>query len=235
MKFAQNKKFSLLLCCLGLLALSGLASCSTAAKTTPAATTDPVAAPEVAASATRPLVYGINVVIPQGWVVDSSADKGVAEKAEIDSHLAKGERVGILNLFRPKENSTNVANGQIFLALVSRTGNAFLPEADVQGATPADLANFSQAMVERERELAATQKRGSTVLDWKIEKAQVGGNLALVQRGRIKHPEGVAVQFNVDVYLPNNAGLMIRSMADESAPGTEAILRSFVQSITVNK
>ena len=233
MKFAQNKKIVLLLCCLGLLALSGLASCTPAAKTTPTAT-DPTAAPGPA-SATRPLVYGISVVIPQGWVVDSSADQGVAEKAVIDGHLAKGERVGILNLFRPKENSTTVANGQIMLALVSRTGNAFLPEADVQGASVADLASFSQAMVARERELAAKQKRGSTVLEWQIEKAQVGGNLALVQRGRIKHPEGVAVQYNVDVYLPNNAGLMIRSMADESIPGTEAVLKAFMQSITISK
>ena len=233
MKFAQNKKIVLLLCCLGLLALSGLAACTPAAKTTPTAT-EPTAAPGVA-SATRPLVYGISVVIPQGWVVDSSADKGVAEKAEIDGHLAKGERVGILNLFRPKENSTNVANGQIFLALVSRTGTAFLPEADVQGATTADLASFSQAMVARERELAAKQNRGSTVLEWQIEKAQVGGNLALVQRGRIKHPEGVAVQYNVDVYLPNNAGLMIRSMADESVSGTEAVLKGFMQGIAISK
>ena len=231
MKFTETRRIVLLLCCLGLLV--GLVSCTAASKTG-APTAEQKATPDVV-SATRPLVYGISVVIPQGWVVDSSADKGVADKAEIDAHLGKGERVGILNLFRPKENSTNMANGQILLALLSRTGNAFLPEADVKNATPSDLANFSQAMVERERELAATQKRGSTVLEWKIEKTQVGGNMALVQKGKIKHPEGVAIQYNVDVYLPNNVGLMIRSMADESVPGTEEVLRSFIQSITIGQ
>lgn len=196
--------------------------------------TDSGAGEDAAAPAAnkRELVYGITVTLPEGWGIASSADAGVAEDSEVLAHVNKGERVGVLSIYRADKDA-NDATGGISVFLVNAKKD-FMPEENATNLTPEASAHLSEMIIKRDHELAAEKKAKSPILEWKLTRETVNGRLALLQKGLAEGPAGKINILNSDIYLPNGVGLAVKSAAN-AEPGTEAVLRNFVNNIQVNK
>lgn len=178
----------------------------------------------------RELVYGITVAMPDGWGIASSADAGVAQNTEINEHVAKGERVGILSIYRTGKEG-NEPTGGISLFLVDAK-KEFMPQENAANMTPEACEHLSQLIVQRDRELASEKKAKSPILSWSLSRETVSGKLALLQKGLAEAPTGKVNILYADIYLPNGVGLAVKAAAN-AEPGTEEVLRTFVDNIQV--
>lgn len=179
----------------------------------------------------RELVYGITVQLPEGWMIGSSADVGVADDKKVKDHIAKGERIGILDIYRTNKDGSKEPTGRISMYLVDASKN-FMPEAEASRLTPEACEQFGKMLMQREHEMAASKKAKSPILDWKLFRESINGKLALVHQGLAGTPTGKVNIVNADIYLPNGVGLAVKSAAN-AEPGTEQVLRNFIRSIQI--
>lgn len=180
----------------------------------------------------RELVYGITVTLPEGWVIASSADQGVAEDAEVLNHVKRGERVGILSIYRANQDGSD-ATGGISLFIVNAKKD-FMPEEEAAKLTAEATAHLSEVIIKKDRELAAEKKAKSPILEWRLTRETVNGRLALLHTGLAEGPAGKVNLLNADIYLPNGVGVAVKS-AGNAEPGTATVLRNFLNSIQVKK
>lgn len=180
----------------------------------------------------RELVYGINVILPEGWVIASSADAGVAEDAEILSHVNRGERVGVLSIYRASQDGSDATGG--ISVFVVNAKKDFMPEEEASKLTAEATAHLSEVIIKKDRELAAEKKAKSPILEWRLTREMVNGRLGLLHTGLAEGPAGKVNILNADIYLPNGVGVAVKS-AGNAEPGTAAVLRNFLNSIRVNK
>lgn len=180
---------------------------------------------------TQQLAYGVSITVPSGWVVESAIKPGDASKEALDTRVTAGERIILLSMHRPATGPEG-KDAIIALFLVDSARN-FQPEDRSAHLTQEELERYGQAILARDREVAAQNNARSNLLSWKVAKTLMDNKLTLVHRGTAQGPQGVLNLCDVNMYLPNGKGLALKSMSDPRVPGTEQIIDSTINSLRV--
>ena len=182
------------------------------------------------AKSTKQLAYGISVQVPDGWAVDSNVAPEQATKADLETRAAK-EPVLLLSMHR----SSGTAEGKdaiLMLFLVDATRD-FVPQDQAAALTQQELDKYAQVILNRAKEAAKRQKTASPLLDWKVSKTRINGNLALVHQGAENRQGGKLLRYDANIYLPGGKGVGIKTLSDMETPGTEAAINGIINSIQV--
>lgn len=177
------------------------------------------------------LAYGASLTLPPSWKAAVSIAPEAADRASLDARRKKGERILLLEAV----SSPSPKNLEPMLAvfLVSEDGS-FMPREYAEQLRPEDFAAMSKDLLAREKEAAAKNKTSSALLDLQVSRTTVAGKFAILQRMLVPGPDGNPVRLvNWDIYLPDRAGLAVKSVFDQDVPGTEDEIAKIVQSLRI--
>lgn len=186
-----------------------------------------------AAGATGPstmqLAYGISVTMPPSYTVAGSLTAQAAPKDNLDSRRKSGER--ILMLEAAGTPSQRNIEPMLALFLVNQEGT-FMPREYAERIKPEELDAIGRELLAKEKAEAKKNKKSSGLLDLKINRETVNGKVAIVQRMLVAGPDGQPARLsNWDIYLPDGAGIAVKSVYDQEAPGTETEINNIVHSL----
>lgn len=167
----------------------------------------------------KKVAYGLTMNVPSTWTVFTLVTPEAVAKEVLDARRKGGERILLLEA----NGTPGARNFQPFIAvnLVNEEGN-FIPRQYAEKLGPDELDTMAKDMMKREKAQARKNKTKSTLLDMKFSRDTIGGKLALVQILTVVGPDGKPMRLmGWDVYLPDGAGIMIRSGCDQEVPGIE--------------
>lgn len=187
------------------------------------------------AQATNPnlkqAAYGITLTTPPDWKVINRVDPQSTTRASLDTRRKSGERILLLEAAGPP--SPRGLESMIGIFLVNEEGT-FMPRDFAEKLQPHEFSAMSRDLMDREKAEAKKKKAQSGLLDLQVLRDDIGGKLAISQRMLVAGPDGKPVRLmNWDLYLPNGAGLSIRSVCDPEAPGAETEIINTVMSLRV--
>lgn len=177
------------------------------------------------------LAYGASLTLPPSWKAAAGIAPEVADRASLDARRKKGERILLLEA----AGSPSPRNLEPMLAvfLVSEDGS-FMPREYAEQLRPEEFDAMSKDLLAREKQAAAKNKTPSALLDLQISRTTVAGKFAILQRMLVPGPDGKPVRLiNWDVYLPDRAGLAVKSVFDQDVPGAEDEIAKIAQSLRV--
>lgn len=179
----------------------------------------------------KKLAYGITVNAPASWTVISSISPDAASKESLDSRRQGGERVLLLEISGTA--STKGLEPRMGVFLVNEKNN-FMPREYAEKLTAEEFASMSKDLLARERDMAKKKKAKSNVLDLQVSRDTVDGKLAILHRVMVTAPNGQPVRLlNWDIYLPNGAGIAVKTVCDPEAAGVENELANLVRSMRI--
>ena len=205
------------------LALSACQSTKGAGQKTAAAPTNPNE---------KQLAYGVSVTLPASWKVPGSMGPEVT-KASLDGRRGGGERILILETLGSP--SARGLESMIGMFIVSQEGN-FMPRDYAEKLQPEEFVAMARDLLKREKDQAKKNKQQSGLLDLQLSRDNIGGLLAITQNMLIAGPDGKPVRLmNWDIYLPDGAGVAVKTVSDPEAPGAETEVINTVRSIRVQQ
>ena len=215
-----TRLFPALFCCLALT----LAAC--AAQT-------PGSAPPAAKPAPPPgeqsLAYGVSLALPPNWNVTNKIAPEAASKASLDSRRQRGERIALIEAYGPA--GLRGVQSALFAFLVNEQ-DVFMPRAHAERMTQDELNRLARDVVQREHASARRQRVESGLIDVQFSRQSISGNMAIVQRMLVMAPDTRPVLLmNWDIFLPDGAGLSVRTVIDPENLGSEEQVISIVNSI----
>lgn len=177
------------------------------------------------------LAYGISINLPSSYAVARSVTPQAAPKDNLDARRKGGER--ILLLEAASGPSARGIDPMVALFLVNQEGT-FMPREYAERIKPEELDEIGRELLAKERAEAKKNKKNSGLLDLKISRETVNGKVAIVQRMLVAGPDGQPARLsNWDIYLADGAGIAVKSVYDQEAPGTEAEVNNIVRSLRV--
>lgn len=217
---AAFRRFApVLLCCLAL----ALAACKTTGSADSAKV--PVNPNELT------LAYGLSLTMPTGWDVVTQLNPEVATNASLDSRRQNNERILLVEALGPA--GQRGLQSLLVIFVVNEQGT-FMPRTYAEKLSPEEFAALSKDLLERERASAKKQKTKSSLLEVQVTRESVNDKLALNQRMLVTGQDGRPVRLiNWDIYLPNGAGIAVKTVCDPENPAAEEQLNSIVRSLRI--
>ncbi len=188
--------------------------------------------PVLAGATSLKLCYGVSIAQPAGWKVSNSATEDAFPRDVIEKGVAAGDRREILDMQRTDDKGATTARVYAYIVNSKRD---FMPEAAAAKATPEDFKKLTEEIMQTDREIAARDKRESSMIEWSVSRTMVNGNVAIFQTGLGKRPGGTMRVLNLDVYLPNNTGLVVKLMGHPEEAKTEELLTAIMNSVAVKQ
>ncbi len=178
----------------------------------------------------KQLAYGVSITLPPSWKVADSKGPEVS-KASIDATRAKGDRTLIIEtLGSPSARGLE----SLIVASVVTQQNTFMPREYAEKFQPNEFALLAKDLLKLEKDQAKKAKQPSNALDLQISRENIGGLLAICHKTLMAAPDGKPVLLiNWDIYLPNDAGIAVRTVCDPEAAGAEAEVAGIVRTIRV--
>jgi hypothetical protein len=194
-----------------------------AAPETPAEPAAPVATLDE-----RQLAYGINITLPPSYAVAGIIGPSELSREELDSRIRGGERVLLLeSAGTPSPRGIEPVIG---VFLVQQAGT-FMPRQYAEQMSAENFAELSQEIFAREK-AEAKKKKTASPLELRLNKDNIGGNLAVKHHIQIKGQDGKPVELGYwDIYLPGGVGVAVRSQYDQSQPGMAEEMARIVRSL----
>lgn len=178
------------------------------------------------------LAYGASITLPPAWSIPGSMGPEVT-KASLDSRRGNGERILILEALGP--SSPKGLESMIGIFVVNQQ-DTFMPRDYAEKLQPEEFAAMSRDLLKREKEQAKKSKQPSGLLDLQLTRDTVGGQLAVSQKMLVAGPTGNPVRLiNWDIYLPNGAGIAIKTVCDQEAPGAEAEIVNTIRTLRIRQ
>ena len=212
----------LLLCCFSLM----LASCAgkEGASSSPSSKPGPSVSPTE-----KRLAYDIVLNVPTSYTVATMLSPDAASKSSLDSRRQAGERVLLFEAAGAP--SQRGIDPMVAVFLVNQEGT-FMPQEFASQIKPEELAAISQELLAREKAEAKKNKKPAGLLDLQINRDTINGHTAIVQRMLVAGPDGKPARLiNWDIYLPNGAGIAVKSVCDQEVPGAETEIVNIARSI----
>lgn len=176
------------------------------------------------------LAYGVSITLPSGWKTAGNMGAEVA-KASLESRRQSGERILILEA--GGKPSARGLESMLALFIVNQEGT-FMPRDYAEKLQPHEFAAMSKDVLQREKEQARKTKQPSGLLDLELNRENINGMLAITQKMLVAGPDGKPVRLmNWDIFLPDGAGIAIKTVCDQEAPGAEAEIISAVRTLRV--
>ncbi len=179
----------------------------------------------------RQLPYGISISMPEDWQVIRAADPSVVTKGQLDSQVAKDEKVVLLEMKRLANNELGM-DGTLAVVLLNASKN-FPPEAEMRSITQEQLDQIAQNFLRNDQQAAARQNQQSPLISVRVTKTEISGYMALVRRLRGKGKTGEVTALEWYVYLPGGTGMLIRGTGELTSPGIETIFERIANSVKV--
>ena len=212
----------LFLCC----AIFMLTSCATKDGSSPSGSSRS-RAPE--SPTEKKLAYDVVANVPTSYTIATMLTAEGASKASLDSRRQSGERVLLLEAAGVP--SPRGIDPMIAVFLVNQEGT-FMPQEFAAKIKPEELAAISQELLAREKAEAKKNKKPAGLLELQISRDNINGNLAIVQRMLVAGPDGKPARLtNWDIYLPNGAGIAVKSVCDQEVAGVENEIVSIARSL----
>jgi hypothetical protein len=185
----------------------------------------------VVVSDERQLAYGINITLPPSFAVAGIIGPSEISREELDSRIRGGERVLLLE--SAGSPSPRGIEPVIGVFLVQQEGT-FMPRQYAEQMSTENFAELSQEIFAREK-AEAKKKKSASPLELRLNKDNIGGNLAVKHHIQIKGPDGKPVELGYwDIYLPGGVGVAIRSKYDQSQSGMVEEMARIVRSLRVS-
>lgn len=183
------------------------------------------------ASSGSQTAYGVSLTTPPNWKIMGNVTGQAASKASLDSRRKNGERVLLLEAAGPA--SPRGLESMIGLFLVNEEGT-FMPRDYATKLQAHEFDAMSKDLIKRERAEAKKNKTPSGLLDLQVLRDDIGGNMAISQRMLVAGPDGKPVRLiNWDVYLPDGAGIAVKTVCDPEAPGAESEVINMIRTLRV--
>jgi hypothetical protein len=177
------------------------------------------------------LAYGVSLTKPAPWRVANSVGPQAAPKATLDSRRQGGERILLLEAAGPA--SPRGLESMVGVFLVNEEGT-FMPRDYAEKLQPHEFTAMSKDLLDREKAAAKKNKTPSGLLDLQVTRDDIAGKTAISQRMLVAGPDGKPVRLiNWDVYLPDGAGLAVKTVSDPEAPGAESEVINMVKTLRV--
>jgi|GEM_PF-6912206 len=177
------------------------------------------------------LAYGVSVVVPPSWNITGSVAPEAASKASLDSRRQNGERIALIETVGPA-GPRGVES--LLVAFLVSEQDIFMPRAHAEKIPQEDLNKLAKDLVQREHASAKQQKAKSGLIDVQLTRETINGNLAIVQRMLVMGPDAKPVLLlNWDIFLPNGAGINVRSVSDPENSGSEVQIVDIVNTLRV--
>ena len=171
----------------------------------------------------KQLGYSLKMSIPPSWTATALVSPQAGSKQMLDGQRKSGRPVPLLE--------ATSGSGGIIVTLVNEDG-AFMPRQYAEKLSPEEFQHMSREILERERTLAKKKRVKNALLDIQISRDMVGGNLALLQSLMVLGPDGQPTRLlHWDVYLPDGAGLAVRTSCTPGIPGSESEVSGIVKSL----
>lgn len=175
--------------------------------------------------------YGASVVLPASWKIAGSTAPESVSKASLDQRRQNGERILIFEATGPA--SPRGLESMIGVFLVHQDGT-FMPRDYAEKLQPDEFTAMSRDLLEREKRAANKKKAQSGLLDLQVLREDINGNLSISQRMLVAGPDGKPVRLmNWDIYLPDGAGIAVKTVCDPETPGVENEVINLVRSLRV--
>jgi hypothetical protein len=217
---APKRLLPVLLCCLAL----AFAACVPKSP-------DSDVARQPSKSGEQLLAYGVSVVVPPSWNITGKMAPEAASKASLDSRRQNGERIALIETVGPA-GSRGVES--LLVAFLVSEQDIFMPRAHAETIPQEDLNRLAKDLVQREHASAKKMRTQSGVIDVQLSRQTINGNLAIVQHMLIMGPDAKPVLLlNWDIYLPNGAGLNVRTVSDPDNSGSEVQIIGIVNTLRV--
>jgi hypothetical protein len=199
---------------------------ASAAQAEPTVPAPPAAS--IVTSNERQLAYGLSITLPASYAVAGIIGPSGLSREELDSRIRGGERVLLLeSAGTPSPRGIDPVIG---VFLVQQEGT-FMPRQYAEQMRPEDFAALSQDIFAREK-AEAKKKKTAAPLELRLNRDNIGGNLAIKHHIQIKGPDGKPVELGYwDIYLPSGVGVAIRSKYDQSQPGMAEEMARIVRSL----
>ena len=215
----SRRLLPVLLCCFAL----ALAACKT--------TGSSEGAKQPSAPGQNNLAYGVSLALPPAWKVSGSMNSEAASKESLDSRRQNGERILILEALGPA--GSRGLESMIAIFVVNEQGT-FMPRNYAEKLQPDEFAALSKDLLDREKASAKKQKTKSGLLDVQVSREDINGKLAISQRMLVVGQDGKPVRLmNWDIYMPNGAGIAVKTVCDPDNPGVENQIHNLVKSLRI--
>jgi len=217
-----------LLCCLAL----ALAACAT---TDPSSGAGKQPAGQATKQAPKPgeqfLAYDASLTLPPTWKVTGKIAPEAASKASLDSRRRNGERIALLEATGPA--GMRGIESALMVFLVNEHGT-FMPRVHAEKMTADELRSLARDIVQREQASARRQNATSGLIDIQFTRETVNGNLAIFQRTLVMGLDAKPVLLmDWDIFLPDGAGIKIRTVSDPENPGSAEQVISIANTLFV--
>ena len=177
------------------------------------------------------LAYDTALTLPTGWNVAGSIGPQAASKQSLDSRRQNNERVLLLEALGPA--GPRGLESMIAIFVVNEAGT-FMPREYAEKLKPEEFDALGKDLLAREKASAKKQKTKSGLLDVQVSRDSVGGKLTISQRMLVAGQDGKPVRLiNWDVYMPNGAGIAIKTVCDPENPGAENQISTMVKSLRI--
>lgn len=179
----------------------------------------------------RVLAYGVSLILPSAWNVAGSIGPEAASKESLNSRRQNGERVLLLEALGPA--GPRGLESMIAIFLVNEEGT-FMPRDYAEKLRPEEFDALGKDLLKREQASAKKQKTKNGLLDVRIARDTVGGKLAISQHMLVAGQDGKPVRLmNWDIYMPDGAGIAVKTVCDPDHSGAEEQLLNVVRSIRI--
>lgn len=176
------------------------------------------------------LIYGLSVGVPEGWVVSGSADVNATTKTEINKAIANGKRIPVLDMYHPA-NTEDKMDARMSIFLLDAKAN-FMPEDGAKNMTQEDFDAIAKNIIDSQQQKARETNTESNMIEWKVYRTIIDGNVAIVQEGLGKKPTSGEMRIcYVDIYLPDGKGLAVRGLGDAGIAANRSMLTRIASSV----
>ena len=178
----------------------------------------------------KKLAYGLTMTVPSGWTVNNVVPPETSKDA-LDARRKNERNIPLFDM----TGAPGARGLQPFItvSLANEEGD-FIPRQYAEKLTPDEFSSMAQDILNREKTLAKKGKTQNKLLDMTISRDSIGGNLALLQRLTVVGPDGKPARLLYwDIYLPNSAGLLVRTGCDPEVPNAETEVISITKSMRI--
>ena len=218
---ASKRLLSALLCCLALT----LAACATQSP-------DSGTVRQPLNHGEQLLAYGVSLILPPTWQIADSIAPEAASKASLDSRRQNGERIALIEVAGPA-GIRGVES--LLIAFLVNEQDIFMPRVHAERITAEELNRLARDLVQREHASARQQNVRSGLIDVQLTREIINGNMTIFQRMLVMGPDAKPVLLmNWDVFLPNGAGISVRTVSDPENFGSNEQIINIVNTLRVD-
>lgn len=175
--------------------------------------------------------YGASVVVSPPWETKAVLKPELAKKETLDARRKAGESIPLVAASGPA--SSRGVEPLFIVMLVNQEGN-YMPAEFAQTLKPDDFAALSRDLYEREKATAKKNKAPYTLMDLQVAGDSIDGKPAILTKLTVADAKGVPIRsLHWDIYLPDGAGLSVRTECDPDQPGIEGQITGMVKSLRV--